>query len=276
MIDPILKDWLWLVLWPSLPVGIVVSIVLNYSIYYFIYHSKMGKNWLLKKRYYEYVHSKDDFVYEIRNAIIPEAILGVLVTFMLNSNNLENPLKPYFSVRWEISLAEMARVPFEFLFLFVAYEVYYYAFHYFMHRSYTYRFMHTIHHKALYPTPQTATSVNLLEALGLYTFFALMILGPFNIVTLVIVSLYIKFFSVIQHLGHEFFPPAWRRSPYLKYLNSIWFHQLHHSGKLNKNFSFVTNVLDRIFGTMNPDYLRYETQESNELPHSEIKKKIAS
>lgn len=253
-------NWLVKITWPSLPLGVVFAILLNYGLYYFFFKSKLGNRWMSSQRHYDYVHSKEDILFEIKHAIIPETILSFITGLALSTKE-QNPLSSFFSIRWDISTAEIPQIAIEVIGIFIVYEIYYYIVHFLMHNRKVYRYVHAIHHKSLYPTPQTGTSVNLLEAAVFYTFFTLMIFGPFNIVSIVLISLEIKFASLAQHLGHEIFPRWIRRSPVLKYINSTRFHQLHHSDRLNKNFGFQTSFLDRVFKTINPAYIKYEENE---------------
>lgn len=214
------------------------------------------------QKHYPHIHTKEEILYEIKHAIIPESVLSFITCLALSTKEV-NPWSSLFSIRWEMSASEVPRIIFEVVAIFVVYEIYYYLVHYLMHKRSVYRYVHSVHHKSLYPTPQTGTSVNLLEAVIFYAFFTAMIFGPFHIVSLILISLEIKFASVTQHLGHEIFPVWVRKSPILKYINSTRFHQLHHSDKLNKNFGFQTGFLDRLFNTINPTYLEYEKSESS-------------
>jgi len=253
-------SWLLKITWPSLPLGVAFALALNYGLYYFFFKSALGKKWMSGRRHYKRDHTKADILYEIKHAIIPESVLSFITCLALSTQE-RGPLSSLFSIRWDMNLSEVPRIVFEVIAVFVVYEVYYYIVHYLMHKRKVYKYVHAVHHKSLYPTPQTGTSVNLLEALVFYTFFTLMIFGPFHIISLVLISLEIKFASLTQHLGHEIFPRWMRQSPVLKYFNSTRFHQLHHSDRLNKNFGFQTSFLDRHFKTINPAYLEYEKNE---------------
>jgi len=248
-------SWAWTLLWPSLPLGVLFALALNFGLYWFFFHSKLGVYLMRGRRHYQGGPSREDLLYEIRHAIIPESILGVITSLALTSNQ-PGPLPLH--LRWSFSAGDIPRILAEIVGILVVYEIYYYGVHYLMHRRRLFPLTHSVHHHTRFPSPQAGTSVNLLEAALFYTFFATMIFGPFHIVALIAVSLEIKFASLTQHLGHEIFPQFVRRSPVLKYINSTRFHQLHHSDNLSRNLGFQTSFLDRAFGTINKKYLDYE------------------
>ncbi len=249
------SEWLWRIAWPALPVGVLSALALNLALYWFFFRSGTGEK--LLARHSPTIPGKHEVLYEIRHAIIPECVLSFFTCLALNSNK-PGPLSHWFSIRWNFSSADFPRIAAEIVGILVAYEAYYYTVHYLMHRRRLFPLTHSVHHRSLHPTPQAGTSVNILEAVIFYSFFASMILGPFHIVSLVVVSLEIKFASLTQHLGHEIFPRFFRRSKVLKYVNSTRFHHLHHCDNLSRNLGFQTNVLDRAFGTINKKYLDYE------------------
>lgn len=250
-------NWFLKIIWPSLPIGVIFALLLNYGLYYFFFKSKVGTNWMSSRKHYKHIHTKAEILYEIRHAIIPESILSFITGVALATKD-KSPFGDLFKIRWDMNAAEIPRIILEVIGIFIVYEIYYYTVHYLMHKRRIYKYTHAVHHKSLYPTPQTGTSVNLLEAIIFYTFFTLLIFGPFHILSLILISLEIKFASLTQHLGHEIFPRWVRTHPLFKYFNSTRFHQLHHSDKLNKNFGFQTSFLDRGFKTINPAYLEYE------------------
>jgi sterol desaturase/sphingolipid hydroxylase (fatty acid hydroxylase superfamily) len=243
--------------WPSLLSGLLFALISNYLLYLFFFKSSIAKKWFSKRKLYNHIHSKEEILYEIKHAIIPEIYLS-FVTCLALSSKPTSPIKHFFKIRWGFNTDELQRIFFEIFCIFVIYEIYYYFVHVIMHKRKFYKITHSVHHKSIYPTPQTGTSVNLLEAVIFYAFFTLMIFGPFHIASLILISLEIKFASLTQHMGHEIFPVWVRRSPILKYFNSIKFHQLHHSDKQNMNFGYQTSFLDRFFKTINPAYLNYE------------------
>jgi sterol desaturase/sphingolipid hydroxylase (fatty acid hydroxylase superfamily) len=153
---------------------------------HFFFKSSLGQKLMSSQKHYGHQHSKQEILYEIKHAIIPESVLSFITCLALSTKE-QNPLSSLFSIRWEMSVGEFPRIILEAIGIFVVYEIYYYVVHYFMHKRAFYKAVHSVHHKSLYPTPQTGTSVNLLEAAVFYTFFILMIFGPFHILSLILI-----------------------------------------------------------------------------------------
>jgi Delta7-sterol 5-desaturase len=249
--------WLLRAAIPSVPVGVAFAFVSNYAIFHFLFRSKTGRQWFSKRRLHEHVHSNEQIKSEIFHALIPESVLNILTLLVLNSDK-PSPIHSWFRLRWTFAWSEAPRILMECVVVFFAYEVYYYFLHVLIHNRKLFKYFHQRHHASIYPTPQTGTSVNLLEAASFYAFFFTMIFCPLHVVSVVLISLNIKLASLTQHMGHEIFPNWWRRSKILRYFNSTMWHQLHHSSKFNRNYGFQTSFLDRWFKTVDPVYTRYE------------------
>jgi sterol desaturase/sphingolipid hydroxylase (fatty acid hydroxylase superfamily) len=254
-----ISSYLLSLIFPGLPISVLATLALNYGLYYFFFKSSTGQRIFSGRRHYRYQHSRTEILREIRSAIVPECMLAFITNLALSSGT-PSPIQHWFSMRWELSWSEVPRIILECVAIFVAYEIYYFIVHRAMHHPRLFRWFHSTHHRSIYPTPQTGTSVDILEAVTFYTFFVVMIFCPLHIASVVLISLNIKIASLTQHLGHEFFPAWIRRSRWLKYLNSTRYHQLHHSGSFLKNYGFQTSFLDRWFNTIDPNYIRYENE----------------
>lgn len=251
--------WILENLAPSAVFSIAFALVSNYGVYWFVFHSALGRRLFAGRRHYTYEHTRSDLWREARNMIVPETILAFIVGLIARSAS-QMPLSPYLSIRWDLSWAGVPRILVECLAIFWIYEIYYFFLHRMIHHRALFRAFHNVHHQSIYPTPFTQTSVNFLEAVSFYSFYVGMLFAPVHIVSLVVIGLNIKLASLTQHLGHECFPRFMRRTPVLKYLNSTRYHQLHHSHSFKHNFGFQTSLLDRLFGTIDPEYLDYERE----------------
>lgn len=252
-------NWLIFSFLPQLPLGIAFSFLLNAFLFYFIFHSKRGIKWFSHKRHSKSTPTLQQFVREIKNAIIPEILLGIISTLILTSKN-PSPYQTWIKTNWSFHYNELPIIFLECLVVFIAYEIYYFYLHRSMHHPLLFKYFHEKHHQSIQPTPQTGTSVNVLEAISFYSFYVIVLFFPLHFVTLLIVGLNIKIASLSQHWGHEVFPSFFRKSKILKYINSTYFHHLHHSDHFNKNYGFQTSFLDRFYHTVNPKYFTYEKE----------------
>ena len=248
-------------LFPGAIFSVGSSLALNYAIFYFFFRSRVGRRVFEKNRHYDYTHTRADLLREIKHAVVPETIIALILAVMLGTRTA-SPLSPWIHIRWDLAWPEVPRIALEVFVLFWAYEIYYFLVHRIMHYPRLFRHVHSVHHRSRFPTPFTQTSVNIAEAIIFYSFYVVILFGPFHILSLLLIGLDIKLASLTQHLGHEFFPRWMRVTPVVRYLNSTRFHQLHHSHSLKRNYGFQTSVLDRVFGTIDAAYLEYERDSS--------------
>lgn len=253
-------QWLFKTGMVSIPTGVAFALISNYAIFHFMFRSKNGQRWFSKRKLHKHVHTDEQIKSELKHAIVPESILSVMTLLLLNSGK-PSPIRAWFHINWTFAWGETPRILVECIGIFAAYEIYYYFLHVVIHNRKIFKYFHQRHHLSIYPTPQTGTSVDLLEAISFYAFFFSMIFYPLHIASILLVSLNIKIASLTQHMGHEFFPRWWRQSKTLKYFNSTMYHQMHHSSNFNRNFGFQTSFLDRYFKTIDPAYLRYEADQ---------------
>lgn len=251
----------WMIpnLLPSALFSVAFAVLSNYGIYAFVFHSKLGKRLFAGRKHYDYVHTREDILREIRHCLIPETLVALIVG-MIAASGSDSPLKPWLSIRWDFSAGEIPRILLECFALFWLYEIYYFFVHRVVHTRRLFALFHSVHHRSIYPTPFTQTSVNLLEAVSFYSFYIFALFAPVNVLSLVILGLNIKLASLTQHLGHEVFPKVFRTNRWLKFINSTRYHQMHHSHSFKHNYGFQTSLLDRLFGTIDDAYLDYEKE----------------
>jgi Delta7-sterol 5-desaturase len=243
--------------------SVAFTLVTNYGIYAFVFHSELGRRLFAGRKHYRYEHTRQDILREIRRCLLPEMFVALIVGLILTSG-AESPLKPWLSIRWAMSASQIPSILAETFGLFWAYEIYYFFLHRAIHTRRFYPMFHSVHHQSIYPTPFSQTSVNLMEAVSFYSFYLFALFCPLHIVSLAAIGISIKLGSLTQHLGHECFPRIFRTHRWLKYVNSTRYHQLHHSHSFKHNYGFQTSVLDRLFGTIDPAYLEYERQSREE------------
>jgi sterol desaturase/sphingolipid hydroxylase (fatty acid hydroxylase superfamily) len=138
----------------------------------------------------------------------------------------------------------------------VIHDTYFYWMHRLLHHKKLFRLAHVVHHQSTNPSPWTAYSFHLLEAVTegavlilitlVLPMHPLAILG-FNIAAFII--------NVYGHLGYEIVPRWLRRTWLFEVINTSVHHNLHHS-KFKGNYGLYFRTWDRLMGTEHPDYVK--------------------
>ena len=154
----------------------------------------------------------------------------------------------FITIRTEVSY----RVLLDFAVLFLSMDLLMYVFHFVIHHTPLYRWVHALHHNYTEPQPIDLFVLHPIEPLGFGTLWLLLIaVYPASLTAIIAYLVANVVFGVLGHSGVEPFPSAWERHPLLRYLGSSGFHFQHHQ-EGNHNFGFYTSVWDRLFGTFAP------------------------
>ncbi|WP_196954697.1 sterol desaturase family protein [Hymenobacter guriensis] len=137
----------------------------------------------------------------------------------------------------------------DFLVLFLGMDLAMYVFHYLIHHSVLYRWVHGLHHHYTSPQPIDLFVLHPIETVGFGgLWLLLMYVYPASFAAIVAYLTVNVLFGVLGHCGVEPFPASWARHPLLKHLGSSGFHFQHHQHD-TYNFGFYTSLWDRLFGT---------------------------
>lgn len=132
-------------------------------------------------------------------------------------------------------------------------DTYFYAAHRFAHSRWFFRF-HALHHRSVAPTPFSVYSFHPLDAVLNIAFVPpMLMLIPLHPGALFLFLIYTMIFNVVGHLGHELYPGVFAPGRALGWNNTATHHHMHHEN-MGSHYSFYFNWLDRLFGTMHPDY----------------------
>jgi sterol desaturase/sphingolipid hydroxylase (fatty acid hydroxylase superfamily) len=141
----------------------------------------------------------------------------------------------------------------------VAHDAYFYWLHRAMHHPKLFRPMHQHHHKSRTPTPWTAYSFSVWEAILEAAFVPLFLLTT-SLMGVAYAGMAILFFiwiqiirNVMQHAGVELHPAGWVDSKWTDWISTTTHHDLHHSTG-TYNFGFYFTFWDRLMGTEHPEY----------------------
>ncbi|TGE28182.1 sterol desaturase family protein [Hymenobacter metallicola] len=151
----------------------------------------------------------------------------------------------YIRIREDVSW----RVLLDFLVLFLGMDLLMYVFHYGIHHSVLYRWVHGLHHHYTAPQPIDLFVLHPLETLGFGgLWLLLMLVYPASLTAIVAYLVVNVLFGALGHCGVEPYPATWARHPLLRHLGSSAFHFQHHQDDTH-NFGFYTSLWDRLFGT---------------------------
>jgi len=141
----------------------------------------------------------------------------------------------------------------------IVHDAYFYWLHRAMHHPRLFRPMHLHHHKSRTPTPWTAYSFSVWEAILEAAFVPLFLLAT-SLMGIAYAGMAVLFFiwiqivrNVMQHAGVELHPAGWVDSKWTDWISTTTHHDLHHSAG-TYNFGFYFTFWDRWMGTEHPDY----------------------
>ena len=136
----------------------------------------------------------------------------------------------------------------------VAHDAYFYWTHRWMHSPRLFSRVHRTHHQSVAPTPWTAYSFSIAEALLQAGFLPLfLLLVPIHEGVLFIWMAHQIVRNVAGHSGVELEPKSWLASWWGRWLTTTLHHDMHHQhGRYNYGLYFAW--WDRWCGTEHPDY----------------------
>ena len=148
----------------------------------------------------------------------------------------------------------------------VLHDSYFYWAHRAMHSKRLYKLFHLTHHRSHNPTPFTAYSFAIPEAVVEYAYVPLMLLVlPIHDSALAIVLLVMIFKNALAHSGYEIFPQNTLDHWLLKHLTTVTHHDMHHE-RGNGNYGFYFTWWDRWMGTEHSNYReRFEKATNNKF-----------
>jgi ring-1,2-phenylacetyl-CoA epoxidase subunit PaaE len=141
-------------------------------------------------------------------------------------------------------------------------DAWFYFAHRWLHQPTLYRYVHAVHHQSLDTTPYTTLSFHFLEPLILSGWiYVVIFLFPVSIVAIAINQVVGLLNNIKSHLGYEFYPKFFDRTP-LKYLVNSTHHNQHHT-RYNGNYGLSLRFWDLVFGTEFDDYDQAVSQVKN-------------
>jgi ring-1,2-phenylacetyl-CoA epoxidase subunit PaaE len=137
--------------------------------------------------------------------------------------------------------------------VFLISDAWFYWIHRALHHPKIYRYIHAVHHESLDTTPFTSLSFHFLEPLLLSAWIYIVIfLFPISIAAIGINQVIGLLNNIKSHLGYEFYPKWFEKTP-LKYLVNSTHHNQHHT-RYNGNYGLAFRFWDIAFKTEFDDY----------------------
>ncbi|WP_456437026.1 sterol desaturase family protein [Psychroserpens sp.] len=140
------------------------------------------------------------------------------------------------------------------LIMLLIHDTYFYWMHRVVHHPKLFGIIHKVHHQSRNPTPFTAFSFDVAEAVVEAAIIPIIILivpvHPLAIFLFFNISLA---FNVMGHLGYEFLPSWFIKHPILKWINTSTHHNMHHQ-KANANYGLYFNFWDTLMKTNHKHY----------------------
>lgn len=195
--------------------------------------------------------TKKDFLREVLHSVSSSIALSVIAALVLFT-----PFSKYTLVYQHLNHYPLWWIPVSVALALVVHDTYFYWMHRLLHHKAIFRFTHLVHHRSVNPSPWSAYSFHILEAIteGMVVVVLAFVLPmhPLAILMFTVSSLII---NVYGHLGYEIMPKGLRRSFLFNIINTSVYHNLHHS-KFKGNYGLYFRWWDKLMGTENPDYVK--------------------
>ena len=208
--------------------------------------------WAERRRIQQKRAQRADYVREILSSFRTVFFFGVttLATLALREAGI---------IQFEINEFPLWLALFQAAIMILVHDAYFYWSHRAMHSKRLFRATHLHHHKSRVPTPFTAYSFSIWEAVIEVAYVPLFLLVTslmgFNYTGLaILIFVWVQISrNVMQHAGVEIHPAGWVDTKWLDWISTTTHHDLHHSGG-NHNFGFYFTWWDRWMGTEHPAY----------------------
>ncbi len=152
--------------------------------------------------------------------------------------------------------------------LILLHDSWFYWMHWLFHRSRVLRRFHVHHHLSNNPSPFTAYSFSIVEAILTALYFPLVLsVVPVSELAAFIFTAHMMLINAIHHCGYEIYPRKHDGTPLFDWLTTTTHHDLHH-GNARWNFGFYFTHWDRWMGTEHPQYHEIFSQASASKQHS--------
>lgn len=203
-----------------------------------------------------------DFFREIKHSLQTSLTIAVVAFIILKS-----PLRGYTQTYTGIYDYPLWYIPVSLILALIIHDTYFYWMHRLLHSQRLYKYTHAVHHRSVNPSPFTAYSFHILEAITeALVLIPIVLLIPTHRLTIALFTLTSFMINVYGHLGYEI-APRWLRKTWLfEVLTTSVYHNMHHS-KFRGNYGLYFRLWDRLLRTENPEYVReYDRLQAQRYP----------
>ncbi len=188
--------------------------------------------------------------YELKNALIT-LLLGTAISGFVMLMTLQGYTKLYTEPKDNQLLLAVVT----FVCLWILDDAWFYFVHRALHHPKVFKAIHLVHHKSIDVNPFSSMSFHFVEAFLLSAWvIPIAFLVPVYAPVLAAMQVIGMLENVKSHLGYEFYPRWWNRTP-LRWFASSTFHNLHHTNS-SGNYGLHFRFWDRLLGT---EHKHYET-----------------
>jgi Delta7-sterol 5-desaturase len=235
----------------QLPIGFMQGLVINgglIALTYFIVWRVFKRRFALHRIQKTPRVDAAQIKFELKNALMV-ITASTLFTGVIMYLNLKGYTQLYTEPKenqWLISIATV-------LLLWFVDDFWFYMVHRILHHPKIFKAVHLVHHKSIDVNPFSSLSFHWLEPL-LLTLWIIPVafLFPIYAPALGVLQLLGLLENMKSHLGYEFYPKWWNRSP-LRWMTASTFHNLHHTNSAG-NYGLHTRIWDKLLGTEHAHY----------------------
>ncbi len=189
--------------------------------------------------------------FELKNTVFTMLVGTCLSAFVMLMT-----LKGYTQLYTEPKNNQLLITAITFTGLWLLDDAWFYMVHRILHHPKLFKAIHLVHHKSIDVNPFSSMSFHVLEPLLLSAWIIPVVFFiPMYAPVLALMQVIGMLENVKSHLGYEFYPRWWNRSP-LKYFTTSTFHNLHHTNS-GGNYGLHFRIWDRLLKT---EHVHYESQ----------------
>jgi len=216
-----------------------------FLVFYWMLAPKLGASKIQQRK-----ARRSDFFREIMHSSSSSVMLAAMAILALS-----DAVRPYTFVYTEMSDYPLWWFGLSVALALVVHDTYFYWMHRVLHHPKMFRLTHLVHHKSTNPSPFTAYSFHILEAIAEGGVVPVLVFAmPMHPAAISLFALSSLVINVYGHLGYEIMPKFFRRTWLFEILNTSTFHNFHHL-KFRGNYGLYFRVWDRWMGTEHPDYI---------------------
>lgn len=210
--------------------------------------------WVLKKTVWAYrqiqprlAQSADyrrEFIASLRTCFI-FSLSGIFIGYGIEAGILHN-VQLSFGLWADLAV---------FAAIIIVHDAYFYWSHRMMHDPKLFKTFHRLHHRSVTPTPFAAYAFSTPEALVMTAFMPLwLFFVPTSGTVIFAFLMFMIIRNVMGHAGLELMPRWWLNTPLTRWINTTTHHDLHHSGRFNRNYGLYFTFWDKLCGTEHESY----------------------